>query len=330
MATWSRQVFALLHYRRPASYAKNTRKSSHQRVPERLFAMSSRNRNRNRETDLVIKVASGEPLAANSLLMRSLCDSADGLPAAAEVWDVSGLLLDCQPFSTDTVSCWLSCAHSLLHGTEELSPRDKQQLSAVTGLTQVLAFADAVGSVKGLIEAACSQLQQLKFVVQLPEQVLELPVAGYTYCVDVVEGDQDQDWGEHLVRSSLLEPVTNVSTRMDRPQRNALEQQVAKQAANLLRLAHVLRLQPLLDVLHGFVLLNADRLLWGVGGLVFNDAVLANTAWRQPWAAAPSTRGHIPTACCQSHSAVCPANLAPTLEYCSQLGPRYLTHKNAC
>jgi hypothetical protein len=70
--------------------------------------MSSRNRNR--ETDLVIKVASGEPLAANSLLMRSLCDSADGLPAAAEVWDVSGLLLDCQPFSTDTVSCWLSCA----------------------------------------------------------------------------------------------------------------------------------------------------------------------------------------------------------------------------
>jgi hypothetical protein len=133
--------------------------------------------------------------------------------------------------------------------------------------------------VKGLIEAACSQLQQLKFVVQLPEQVLELPVAGDTYCADVVEGDQDQDWREHLVRSmdqlaSLLEPDTKVSTRMDRPQRDALEQQVGKQAANLLRLAHVLRLQPLLDVLHGFALLNADRLLWDVGGLVFNDAVL--------------------------------------------------------
>jgi hypothetical protein len=76
---------------------------------------------RRRETDLLIKVAAGEPLEAESLLLRSLScavsDSARGLPAAAEEWDVSGLLLDGQPFTRETVSCWLSCAYSAIHGT---------------------------------------------------------------------------------------------------------------------------------------------------------------------------------------------------------------------
>jgi hypothetical protein len=55
---------------------------------------------------------------------------------------------------------------------------------------------------------------------------------------------------------------------------------VATQTASLLRLAHVLRLQPLLDLLHQFLLLNAEMpgvlngLLYGIMGLVFSDAVL--------------------------------------------------------
>jgi hypothetical protein len=58
-----------------------------------------------------------------------------------------------------------------------------------------------------------------------------------------------------------------------------LQQQVAKQLSALLYVAHVLRLQPLLSVLHQFLLLNAEmpsneRLLSGVMGLVFTDAVL--------------------------------------------------------
>jgi hypothetical protein len=135
----------------------------------------------NPETDLLIRVGDGRPLQAKSLLVRGLCDIAEGLPAAADTWDVSGLLLDGQPFSGNTVSCWLSCAHSAIHGLEELRPQEIQQLSTVTGLTQVLAFANAVGSYAALCKTACSQLQQLKFVVQLPEQMLELPVVGYTY-----------------------------------------------------------------------------------------------------------------------------------------------------
>ncbi len=115
--------------------------------------------------------------------MRSVCDGARGLPAAAEEWDVSGLLLDGQPFSRETVSCWLSCAYSFFDGSEQLDTQFVEQLSTVTGLTQVLAFADAVGSCVGLCRATCSQIQQLKLKVQLPEQseVLELPISGYAY-----------------------------------------------------------------------------------------------------------------------------------------------------
>ena len=61
-------------------------------------------RKRSRETDLLIKVASGEPLQAKSFLVRGLCESAEGLPAAAEEWDVSGLLLDGQPFTRETAA----------------------------------------------------------------------------------------------------------------------------------------------------------------------------------------------------------------------------------
>lgn len=119
--------------------------------------MSSRKRSR--EEDLSIKVASGQPLQADCLLVRSMCDSARGLPAAAEEWDVSGLLLDGQPFSREIVSCWLSCVNSLVDGPTVLGSQDIDQLSTVTGLTQVLAFADAVGSFVAPITTACSQLQ---------------------------------------------------------------------------------------------------------------------------------------------------------------------------
>lgn len=56
-----------------------------------------------------------------------------------------------------------------------------------------------------------------------------------------------------------------------------MQRGVAKQLSALLQLGTVLRLQPLLTVLHQFLLLNAGstrHLLAGVSGLVFSDAVL--------------------------------------------------------
>jgi hypothetical protein len=255
------------------------------------------------ETDLVIKIASEEPLKADSLLVRSQCDSARGLPTAAEVWDVSGLLLDGKPFSRATVSCWLSCAHSAIHGVEELAEQDKQQLSTVTGLTELLAFADAVGSYAALCKTACSQIQQLKFVVQLPEQTLELPLGTYTYRFDERRGWQ-------LVRFNLQEQDPVSEPLMSAKQQQDVQQQVAKQLSALLQLAHMLRLQQLLDVLHQFILRNvwpgAPRLLSSVMGLVFSDAVLEaalgsstlskeayiNSVLSQPCSLTPGVIGH--------------------------------------
>jgi hypothetical protein len=141
-------------------------------------------------------------------------------------------------------------------------------LSTVSGLAQVLAFANAVGSFEGLLQAACSQLRNLKVVVQLPEQVLELPLASCAYCFHDRQLSQFSLSATGTVGNPLVSPE----------QCSVLKQQVAKQLSPLLHLAHLLHLQPLLDVLHQFIMPNTwvghEGVLSGVGGLVFTDAVL--------------------------------------------------------
>jgi hypothetical protein len=232
--------------------------------------MASRKRARQDE-DIQIKVASGEPVAAESFVLRALCSCARALPADAEQWDISAMLCDGQPFTYETVSCWLQCGYRNIYGTAaELDSDSISVLSTVTGLTQVLAFAHAVGSFEGMLQAACSQLQQLQFAVQLPEQVLELPLVGYTYCFQ--DSEPLQLMQRNLQKQgSLGTPLASAEQRCD------VQQQVAKQLSALLQLAHVLRLQPLLDVLHRFIKLNVQGfgtpLLSGVTGSVFSDAV---------------------------------------------------------
>ena len=166
----------------------------------------------------------------------------------------------------------------MLHGSEALSQQDKQQLSTVTGLTQVLAFADAVGSVRGVCSAACSQVKQLRFVVRLPEQVLQLPLDSCSYCW------RQMDFGKQLERVSLQAnmPHTGGASLASVKQCENVNQRVADQASALLRLVHVLHLPPLLDVLHQFLLLNvkpasSGHMLSGLGGMVLTDAVLEAT-----------------------------------------------------
>jgi hypothetical protein len=229
--------------------------------------MSSRKRAR--EEDIQIRVAVGEALTAESFVLRALSSCARALPGDAAEWDVSGLLFDGQPFDRETVCCWLQCGYRHIYGAAaELDSNSVSLLSTVSGLAQVLAFANAVGSFEGMLQAACSQLQQLKFVVQLPEQVLELPVAGYSYWFDK----------KHLNQFNVNDAETIGAPLASDEQCRDVQQQVAKQAALLLRLAHVLHLQPLQGVLHHFMLLNVwegqDRVLSGAVGFIFTDAVL--------------------------------------------------------
>jgi hypothetical protein len=177
-----------------------------------------------------------------------------------------------------------------------------EQLTTVTGLTQLLAFADAVGSSVGLLNSVCSQVQQLKFKIQLPEQhdEQELPVAEYTYWFS----DKQLRCSNLKMRVALGGPLASEDQIFE------VRKQVAKQTAALLYRSHVLRLQPLLTVLHQFIRhntwINGTRLLSGVMGLVFSDEVLEaalgsstlskeayiSSVLSQPCSLTPGSTGH--------------------------------------
>lgn len=57
-------------------------------------------RKRSRETDLQIKAADGYLLQAEAYIVRACSSVARELPNDGSEWDVSGLLLDGQPFSS--------------------------------------------------------------------------------------------------------------------------------------------------------------------------------------------------------------------------------------
>ena len=232
---------------------------------------------REEEEDIQIRVAAGEPLGAESYVLRTFSSCARALPVDAAEWDVSGLLFDGHPFSHETVSCWLNCAQHLVEGCAELGAQNIQHLSTVAGLTQVLAFADAVGSRSSLRKVLCNQVPELKLVVQLPEQVLELPVAGYQYGFSLANDKQLLQFSLQQSRS-VGKPLASAEQRLE------VQQQVAKQLSAMLQLAHVQGMQLLIDMLHAFTLLNVRSGQWfllsGVESLVFTEAVLeaASTA----------------------------------------------------
>jgi hypothetical protein len=133
----------------------------------------------------------------------------------------------------------------------------------------VLTFAQAVGSPEGLLKAACSQLQNLALSVQLPEQTVDVQLgAGAFYFFS----DEPLTLGVFDLGST--DHVCSVESRQQRKQ---LQRLVAQHIGDLLHIAHMLRLQPLLDAMHDFVLwatAGVDGLLYGVLKLVFTDAVL--------------------------------------------------------
>lgn len=219
---------------------------------------------RSREEDLVIKTADGEPLQAEAYIVRACSSVARGLPADAEAWDVSGLLLGGQPFSR---------ACSVLHGDAELSQDAYKQLFNAKQLYLLLAFCHAVGSTQGLLNVACSRVDNLQFRVQLPEQTIQL----YSGMDNVYLFPTDNE--DQLAHIDLKRDVCNVGKPcVSREQRRQLQQQVAAQVGSLLHMAHVLRQQQLIDTMHSFILWhtrNPWSLLWGVLELIFTDEAVA-------------------------------------------------------
>lgn len=226
-------------------------------------------RKHTKEADVQIQLAAGDKLQAESFILRTFSSCARVLPSDADVWDVSGFLYDGEPFSYAAVKCWLDCAYSSVYGAAELDAADINLLQSATALRQVLMFAQAVGSPEGVLKAACSHLAALQITVQLPEQTVELQLStgGFFFYSD-----------EPLTLAcwSLQSHKTLCSVESQQ-QREELQKLVARPTGDLLHIAHMLRLQPLLDVLHDFIYWATPGdhgLLYGVLSLVFTDAVL--------------------------------------------------------
>jgi hypothetical protein len=108
------------------------------------------------------------PLEASSMLLYACSSCVRGLPQGNSTWDLSNLLIGGHPVSRDTVTAWLNVIYTHIEDT----PFDQDRLLATasaTGLYQLLAFADAVGSSRGVVKACLAGLEQLAFEVKVRE-----------------------------------------------------------------------------------------------------------------------------------------------------------------
>lgn len=111
----------------------------------------------------------------------------------------------------------------------------------------MLSFAHAVGSPEGVFNAACSQLHELEVVVNLPEQSLRL-CGSYSFYTPT-----------QLQLHSLYGDVCVSNRLTSEQQAQEVAKQVTEQTEGLLRMAHMLRLQRLIDVLHTFIRENTGN-----------------------------------------------------------------------
>lgn len=133
---------------------------------------------------LQVKVAAAsEPLAADRAILAAFSSCVRGLPSEAVECDVSGLLVEGQPVQQEIVLAWLQVVYTVTldEPFEQLEPASP--VTSMAKLGQLLAFADAVGSSKGLLKACCAGVASLHAAVQLPErqQQLKLAAAGCAF-----------------------------------------------------------------------------------------------------------------------------------------------------
>jgi hypothetical protein len=113
------------------------------------------------------------PLQASTRLLHACSTCAFGLPRDSSTWDLSNLLIDGQPVSRDTVLAWLNAMYMHLDDIP-FSDSIPDAAASATRLYQLLAFADAVGSSRGVVKACLGGLEDLAFEVKVGEQQVQL------------------------------------------------------------------------------------------------------------------------------------------------------------
>lgn len=227
----------------------------------------------------LIKLADGSTLDAELPVLRVFCSCARGLPAAAQEWDLSGLLVDGQPVQRSTVAAWLACIDSVVDGTPPAAAAAAEAgdgvaaaaaLTEATGLRRLLSFADAVGSSGGVLQACLSQVEELFFRVTIGEASWELRATGRGLYVS-----EDR----HLYCHGLSEdPHPLEPAFASDQQQNDFAQLLSEQVEGLLFVAHRLQLGKLLELLHAFVFRGFTldgAVLESYLHLVFTDRVMA-------------------------------------------------------
>lgn len=192
----------------------------------------------------VLRIKTAEPdaliIGADRALVAACSSCARGLPADSDdIWDVSQLLLEGQPVQRQTVVAWLNRCYQLIHG----SPFETQAAdpaSSIKGLTQLLSFADAVGSSRGLLLALDTDITLLAAEVRVGGTLHQLPLDRCYECHQVggtSGGGQWQLW--FTTQPGLSAERLTVG---DAACKDALVQQVANQVEPLLYLAYKLDL----------------------------------------------------------------------------------------
>jgi hypothetical protein len=72
-----------------------------------------------------------------------------------------------EPVTRATVVAWLNCAYQRI-AERDFEPQGLDEMGTAAGLCKLLAFADAVGSRRGIISACAEMAQEVQLVVSIP------------------------------------------------------------------------------------------------------------------------------------------------------------------
>lgn len=207
-----------------------------------------------------------KPLYADRCVLSALSACARGLPDDADVWNISKLQIEGQPVQQQTVIEWLNASYMLLHNEyyEELVQEAGTSVCSMSGLMLLLAFADAVGSSRGLLTAmdrkatAAATAGELTAAVQvavpgapMQQRQLRMNTAHYFSKTNPL-----------LLRS--LNPgmgakaAASVVAAATAEARDGLRQQVAEQIEGLLHMAYRLQLPGLISAVQKFIRINSS------------------------------------------------------------------------
>ena len=192
-----------------------------------------------------IKLATeAEPLVAHLSVVRFFCSCGRGLPADADAWDLTCLLIGGQPVTKSVVVAWLNAAYRQAYASD-FEHQEESPSNSATGLYELLIFADAVGSTKAVLLACLRELDGLKLHAQLGQQQLQVETDGKAYYFRQLQ-----------LRQCSLTAKQNLGLPVGVEQADAFIKQLVAQTEQLLYLAYKLQLEPLIDRLQAFVRYN--------------------------------------------------------------------------